>query len=90
MLQPPLESALHLLRDAAPLTGRCTRSERVHCLRIGCSAHTHMPNHGEHPAARSLCPATGPTFTNSARNSLTTGRINTAQTAEFQRSDLNF
>ena len=23
----------------APLTGRCTRSERVHCLRIGCTAY---------------------------------------------------
>ena len=28
-------------RAAAPVTGRCTRSEGVHCLRIGCSA----PNH---------------------------------------------
>ena len=32
---------LHPLRAAAPVTGRCTRSEGVHCLRIGCSA----PNH---------------------------------------------
>ena len=31
--------ALHLLRSAAPLTWRCTRSERVHCLHIGCIAY---------------------------------------------------
>ena len=28
--------ALHPLCGAAPLTWRCTRSERVHCLHIGC------------------------------------------------------
>ena len=32
--------ALHPLRGAAPVTGRDTRSEGVHCLRIGCA-----PNH---------------------------------------------
>ena len=32
--------ALHPLRATAPVTGRCTRSEGVHCLRIGCA-----PNH---------------------------------------------
>ena len=32
--------ALHPLRAAAPVTGRDTRSEGVHCLRIGCA-----PNH---------------------------------------------
>ena len=36
--------ALHPLRSAAPLTWRCTRSERVQCLRIGCTAHTNKPN----------------------------------------------
>ena len=30
--------ALHPLRGAAPVTWRCTRTEEVHCLRIGCSA----------------------------------------------------
>ena len=30
----------------APVTGRYTRSERVHCLRIGCSTHTHKRNRG--------------------------------------------
>ena len=30
--------ALHPLRGAAPVAGRCTRSERVQCLRIGCTA----------------------------------------------------
>ena len=79
--------ALHPLCGAAPLTWRCTRSERVHCLRIGCTAHTHKPNRGEHPAARSLRPATVRTFTNSARNSLTATRNNTPETAGFQRSD---
>ena len=79
--------ALHPLRSAAPLTWRCTRSERVHCLHIGCIAHTHKPNRGEHPAARSLRPATVRTFTNSARNSLTATRNNTPETAGFQRSD---
>ncbi|EFF79745.1 hypothetical protein HMPREF0970_01316 [Schaalia odontolytica F0309] len=62
----------------------------MHCLRIGCSAHAHKHNLGERPAARSLCPATVPTFTNSARNSLTATHNNTLKTAGFQRSDLNF
>ena len=30
--------ALHPLRHTAPVTSRCTRSERVQCLRIGCNA----------------------------------------------------
>ena len=79
--------ALHPLCGAAPLTWRCTRSERVHCLQIGCTAHANKPNRGEHPAARSLRPATVRTFTNSARNSLTATRNNTPETAGFQRSD---
>ena len=29
---------LHPLRGAAPVTWRCTRTERVQCLRIGCNA----------------------------------------------------
>ena len=79
--------ALHPLCGAAPLTWQCTRSERVPCLQIGCIAYTHKPNRGEHPAARSLRPATVRTFTNSARNSLTATRNNTPETAGFQRSD---
>ena len=86
--------ALHLLRSAAPDQNGCIAygsgalpTDRVHCLRIGCSAHTHKPNRGEHPAARSLRPATVRTFTNSARNSLTATRNNTPETAGFQRSD---
>ena len=87
-------------QDTTSTTGRCTRyvalhpirtgalpTDRVHCLRIGCSARTHKPNRGEHPAARSLRPATVRTFTNSARNSLTATRNNTPKTAGFQRSD---
>ena len=31
--------ALHPLRGAAPVTWRCTRTERVQCPRIGCNAH---------------------------------------------------
>ena len=53
--------ALHPLRGAAPVTWRRTRTEEVHCLRIGCSAPTHKnkrgtgtPNHSPpHPSMRS-------------------------------------
>ena len=53
--------ALHPLRGGAPVTWRCTRTEEVHCLRIGCSAPTHKnkrgtgtPNHSPpHPSMRS-------------------------------------
>ena len=60
--------ALHPLRGAAPVMWRCTRTEEVHCLRIGCSAPTHKnkrgtgtPNHSPPQPARarradSLCP----------------------------------
>ena len=37
---------LHPLRAAAPVTGRCTRSEGVHCLRIGCSTPNHKNKRG--------------------------------------------
>ena len=51
--------ALHPLRDDAPDQGRCTRSEEVHCLRIGYSAPTHKNKRGtgkpSHP-----CPTTSP------------------------------
>ena len=53
--------ALHLIRGTAPVTWRCTRTEEVHCLRIGCTAPTHKnkrgtdtPNHSPpHPSMRS-------------------------------------
>ena len=53
--------ALHPIRGTAPVTWRCTRTEEVHCLRIGCSAPTHKnkrgtgtPNHSPpHPSMRS-------------------------------------
>ena len=53
--------ALHPLRAGAPVTWRCTRTEEVHCLRIGCSAPTNKnkrgtgtPNHSPpHPSMRS-------------------------------------
>ena len=53
--------ALHPLRGAAPVTWRCTRTEEVHCLRIGCSAPTYKnkrgtgaPNHSPpHPSMHS-------------------------------------
>ena len=38
--------ALHPLRGGAPVTWRCTRTEEVHCLRIGCSAPTHKKKRG--------------------------------------------
>ena len=52
---------MHPLRGAAPVTWRCTRTEEVHCLRIGCSAPTYKnkrgtgtPNHSPpHPSMRS-------------------------------------
>ena len=51
--------ALHPLRGGAPVTWRCTRTEEVHCLRIGCSAPTHKnkrgtgtPNHSPPQPAR--------------------------------------
>ena len=37
---------LHPLRGATPVTGRCTRSEEVHCLRIGCSTPNHKNKRG--------------------------------------------
>ena len=37
---------LHPLRAAAPVTGRCTRSEGVHCLRIGCITPNHKNKRG--------------------------------------------
>ena len=37
---------LHPLRAAAPVTGRYTRSEGVHCLRIGCSTPNHKNKRG--------------------------------------------
>ena len=52
--------ALHPLRGSAPVTWRCTRTEEVHCLRIGCTAPTNKnkrgtgrPNHSPpHPSMR--------------------------------------
>ena len=41
-------------RTTAPVMGRCTRSEGVHCLRIGCSA----PNHKN---KRGICETTADT-----------------------------
>ena len=51
----------HKHGGAAPVTWRCTRTEEVHCLQIGCSAPTHKnkrgtvtPNHSPpHPSMRS-------------------------------------
>ena len=53
--------ALHPLCGGAPVMWRCTRTEEVHCLRIGCSAPTYKnkrgtgpPNHSPpHPSMRS-------------------------------------
>ena len=53
--------ALHPLWGATPVMGRCTRSERVHCLQIGCSAPNHKNKRGirettaDTPAASSSC-----------------------------------
>ena len=52
--------AVHPIWGAAPVTWRCSRTEEVHCLRIGCSAPTNKnkrgtgtPNHSPpHPSMR--------------------------------------
>ena len=60
--------ALHPIWGAAPVTWRCTRTEEVHCLRIGCSASTNKNKRGTgttnhsppHPSMRSWAlPAAG-------------------------------
>ena len=38
--------AVHPLCGGAPVMWRCTRTEEVHCLRIGCSAPTYKNKHG--------------------------------------------
>ena len=61
---------LHPLRAAAPVTGRCTRSEGVHCLRIGCSTPNHKNKRGICETRAWLrCPwaAAGPGRTTSRR-----------------------
>ena len=45
--------ALHPLRNHAPDQGHCTRSEEVHCLRIGCSTPTHKNKRGTGKPSRS-------------------------------------
>lgn len=45
--------ALHPLRNHAPDQGHCTRSEEVHCLRIGCSTPTHKNKRGTGKPGRS-------------------------------------
>ena len=42
----PRYGARHPLWAAAPVMSRCTRSEGVHCLRIGCSAPNHKNKRG--------------------------------------------
>ena len=42
-------AALHPLRSAAPLTKRCTRSERVQCLPMGCTAPSATSTNAESP-----------------------------------------
>ena len=39
--------AIHPIRRDAPVTSRCTRSEEVQCLRIGCIASHNKPNRGQ-------------------------------------------
>ena len=49
--------ALHPLRSAAPLTWRCTRSERVHCLHIGCIAYVSGARHPPSRISHAIPPA---------------------------------
>ena len=41
------QEPLHPLRRATPVTSRCTRSEGVQCLRIGCTASHNKHNRGQ-------------------------------------------
>ena len=50
-----LTARLHPLRRAAPVTSRCTRSEGVHCLRIGCIAYGSGAPHNAGTHHRRLC-----------------------------------
>ena len=43
---PEARGALHPIRGATPDQGHYTRTEEVHCLRIGCSAPTHKNKRG--------------------------------------------
>ena len=38
---------MHPLRRGTPVTSRCTRSEEVQCLQIGCTASHNKPNRGQ-------------------------------------------
>ena len=51
--------ALHPIWGAAPDRGRCTRTEEVYCLRIGCSAPTHKNKRGTGKPSHSW-PTTSP------------------------------
>ena len=46
-----VQEALHPLRRATPVTSRCTRSEEVYCLRIGCTA-AHNKHNRENVSSR--------------------------------------
>ena len=59
----PDHAALHPLRHDAPDPSRCTRSEGVQCLRIGCTAAHNKPNRGHslptHPNRQHRTPPHG-------------------------------
>jgi len=48
--------ALHPLRGAAPVTWRCTRTEGVQCLRIGCTTPSVTSSHADLPERTSTYP----------------------------------
>ena len=63
----------NIAKAAAPVTGRYTRSEGVHCLRIGCSASSHKNKRGicETTADTHKAPGTrapGPQLSRSSAN----------------------
>ena len=47
-----VQEALHPLRRATPVTSRCTRSEGVQCLRIGCTAAHNKHNRENVPSRK--------------------------------------
>ena len=69
-----MQEALHPLRGAAPVTGRDTRSEGVHCLRIGCA-----PNHKNKRGICETIADTPPTHRQHAGGQLLMLQTSTAQ-----------
>ena len=64
---PEARGALHPIRGATPDQGHYTRTEEVHCLRIGCSAPTHKNKRGTGKPS-DFPPTSNPSTGHRARN----------------------